>query len=662
MALRAYARVCASVFTGRIGGVALKRLLCAVLFAWSPTLIGDVYAQSFSERSRFAWPDTPEIAGEAAQDGGESQGRPIVRPPTQDWPGTQRFDPPQQSATGASPTAAVPSASSGTTANRERLSRAQSSEEPASRSSSIDSRSRPPLPERPNSPVSVAETENDPFGAYPDAAQGQRVGAIQPAGAPEETSPGAGAQAEIAEQNTTRSRPDPEMAAAAQTEIAEDQKTRSRPVSETVSEEEASPVKDTHIAAVEPDAKVTPPAQIQNTARRTAPMPNAKEDAEAAAIQTGREQSPHPAGKEDSLGKAIGQMIVVGFDGTDADGAGPQRVLAQLQSGKVGGVVVAGRNIRSRAQLRALMGSLRKAKAGTPPLYMVVHEGGAGQSFSAEMGFSMYPSASELGEVNDPLNAFNVYNHMAEELASFGFNANLGPVVDLAVQADRAVPSAHRRLFGSSPKHVAAFAKAFWLGHRRQGVLTALKRFPGRAGPKAEDKTGDASEGTDGSAAVEDSLEAYRQLIESGNADMIMTGQITDPGVSDASGLPTSLAAKEIRKRLREELEFAGVVVSADLNSPAIAGRFSLKDRVLRAISAGADLLFIGYETAPEDNVVADITAIIREAIESGALSRQRIEESHSRIQRLKQNLDPSGKAIASAEPPQAAQDAAPPH
>ena len=195
-----------------------------------------------------------------------------------------------------------------------------------------------------------------------------------------------------------------------------------------------------------------------------------------------------PANEPDErLGKIIGQMIIIGFQGVAPDESWPRQVAAQIESGRIGGVVFMNHNIQAPRQLAKLTGAFRRTKAQVVPFIVIDQEGGAAQPFPADKGFQHYRSAAEIGMSNDPLNAYNLYQRMAIELSVNGFNVNLGPVVDLdqggaaAVNEDR---------YGSQPKHVAAFAKAFRLAHHTEGVLTVLKHFPGPLGAKAEPVSG----------------------------------------------------------------------------------------------------------------------------------------------------------------------------
>ena len=77
--------------------------------------------------------------------------------------------------------------------------------------------------------------------------------------------------------------------------------------------------------------------------------------------------------------------------------------------------------------------------------------------------------------------ATETYAGVARDLREWGFNLNLGPVVDVDVNPDNPIIGALGRSFSGDPGVVAAYAAAFVTGHRGEGVLTALKHFPGMA-------------------------------------------------------------------------------------------------------------------------------------------------------------------------------------
>ncbi|WP_210191747.1 MULTISPECIES: glycoside hydrolase family 3 N-terminal domain-containing protein, partial [Rhodomicrobium] len=356
---------------------------------------------------------------------------------------------------------------------------------------------------------------------------------------------------------------------------------------------------------------------------------------------------PTPEQKPDPLiAKFAGQMLIVGFDGTAPDEAATKQIVAQIESGRIGGVVIAPRNVVSPGQLTKLMNALRRTKAATVPFLAVEQEGGVAQAMAADHGFRSYPSASDLGETNDPLIAYSVYQTMASELGGYGFNLNLGPVVDLRQNEANPAIAVKRRSYGAQPKHVAAFAKAFRIAHHDIGLLTALKHFPGFGSADRDAQDAPADIEAHWSAAE---LEPYRELVASESADMVMMGHLTHSGFSDEPGLPASLSEKAV-KRLRTEIGFDGVVLSDDLELAAITARYPLEDRVLRAIKAGNDVLLIGQRNAAGADLPDRIAAIIARAVASGAISRDKLQASYDRIIALKQKLSPAAQALAAAK------------
>ena len=357
-------------------------------------------------------------------------------------------------------------------------------------------------------------------------------------------------------------------------------------------------------------------------------------------------QTAPPAEADVRLGTMIGQLIMVGFEGVSPDEAGSKAMAEQIKSGRIGGLLFTGRNIQSPGQIRSLTGVFRNINTPTAPLLAVTQEGGAVYTLSPQKGFQPYPPASELGAGNDPLKAYAIYQRMATELAYYGFNMNLGPVLDVYHGDPKNISDAGGRSYGSQPKHVAAFAKAFRLAHAESGVLTVLKYFPFDAVDPA------AADASDPALPLWEpaDTEAYRQMSGNGNADVIMAGHFVHPDISAEPGLPASLSPKAIQKLLRENIGYQGVVVSDDLDAPEVAGRFPLEDRVVRAIGAGVDILMFG-DRAPAALELPDrISSIIKSAVATGTLTRERLEKSYARISALKQRLTGAGKALAAAK------------
>jgi beta-N-acetylhexosaminidase len=353
-----------------------------------------------------------------------------------------------------------------------------------------------------------------------------------------------------------------------------------------------------------------------------------------------------PKTNREALEKMIGQMIVTDFDGLEPDDEGVKQVIQGLGQGWIGGVIIKGRNVRSPSQLKGLVEAFRSAGSEPSPLLMIEYAGGDGQALSVDKGFSNYPSAGELGQSNDALNAFNVYQHMAEELESYGFTVNLGPSLELQ-SGEQGTALEKETSFGASAKHVAAFVKAFQLAHEQAAIMTAPKIFSGSGGKpgKKQEPDGHQRGGSFQDLSAGATLQLYREIVTSSDTPMVVIGHAADADLTGQGNIPASLSKRAIQDLLRNELGFQGVAIAADLEAPALAERFSLAERVELAIAAGNDIVQIG-----DDQGLDRIVSTVKYAVVQEKLTRERIELSYNRILALKRRIGGAANSIISAE------------
>jgi beta-N-acetylhexosaminidase len=393
-----------------------------------------------------------------------------------------------------------------------------------------------------------------------------------------------------------------------------------------------SPAASVEIAAVQAATLPVPPAGVAAHLSERAAV------GVAAAAATTQAVPLPPAGTGGNLDRMIGQLLIVGFKGVSPSEPSTQKLAAQIKAGLVGGVLFLSHNVQSPQQLRALTAYIQRLKTDIPLLLAVDQEGGMVQRLSPDKGFSEFPSAASLGRSNDPLMAYGVYRRLAAELAQYGFNMNLGPVVDLDRNDASPIIAGKERSYGAQPKHVAAFAKAFSMAHQELSVLTVLKHFPGHGSTPLDTHAQPVQLGSPWDAAE---LEPYRDLIASNEAQAIMTGHLAHPAITGDGGVPASLSVKAIRDTLRGSLGFGGVVISDDLEMGAIRDRFSIEDSAVRAIQAGNDIIIVSNQNAPSPDLPERLVAAIRAALEKGEISREALQASYDRILALKQRLQP---------------------
>ncbi len=337
----------------------------------------------------------------------------------------------------------------------------------------------------------------------------------------------------------------------------------------------------------------------------------------------------------DSLGIKIGQMILIGFPGTQAD----PLVVEEIRSGKVGAVIMFEKNIPNSsaafASLKKIIWSYQKA-APIPLLFAIDQEGGKVNRLKEKYGFPRSITAQDMGR-SPTLDSVRFYSEStAATLAGLGINVNFAPVLDLGINKKNTVIYTVGRAFSANPDSVALLANEFIKAHRRFGVITVLKHFPGHGSSMADTHYGVADVTTSWTAAE---LIPYQRLISTGAADAVMTAHIVNRQL-DPRGYPGTLSTRMIDSLLRKQLRYDGVVFSDDMQMQAIAKQYGLEESIRLSINAGVDLLcFSNNIQGSEERTVDKVHAVIRALVENGQIKMERIDEAYRRIMKLKKRI-----------------------
>src|SRR5207249_11457993 len=253
---------------------------------------------------------------------------------------------------------------------------------------------------------------------------------------------------------------------------------------------------------------------------------------------------------------------------------------------RVGAVLLLGRNIVDSDQLTRLTGALTTQSAACTSRKLLVAvdaEGGTVMRLAPKFGWPATFSAQELGATNDFVLTELQARRIGAMLRVVGINWDLAPVVDVGYNPANPVIVGAARSFGANPRLVTEHARAFVQGLRAEGVLTALKHFPGHGS-----SFGDSHRGfTDvtATAAPELELVPYRALIGEGFADSVMTAHVFNRQLDDQR--PATLSRATIGGLLRGELGFKGPVISDDLRLRAIEQHYGLAEAHLLPLAPG---------------------------------------------------------------------------
>ncbi len=233
--------------------------------------------------------------------------------------------------------------------------------------------------------------------------------------------------------------------------------------------------------------------------------------------------------------------------------------------------------------------------------------------------------AKELGRV------------IGEEASAFGINWAFAPIID--IDSNYHNPITNTRTFGSDPKTVATFGRAYVEEVQKHGLAASIKHFPGD-GVDERDQHLLASVNTLSCEEWDRTYgNAYKTCIEAG-AKTVMVGHIMlpeyskklNPELSDKDVMPGLIAPELLNGLLREKLGFNGLIVT---DSSTMAGMGTVMPRekaVPLTIASGCDM-FLFTKNLEED------FGFMTKGVKDGVITAQRLDEAVTRILALKASL-----------------------
>jgi beta-N-acetylhexosaminidase len=339
--------------------------------------------------------------------------------------------------------------------------------------------------------------------------------------------------------------------------------------------------------------------------------------------------APAPSGgaADLTLTQAVGQRIVASLPSTTV----PDALARQVRRGEVAGVILFGRNIASRAQLRTLTARLQAerrrgpaALRDLPLLVLIDQEGGLVKRLPGAPS----RSAAAMGATGSVATVRAEGVATARNLRGVGVNVDLAPVLDLGLPGS--FQRASGRAFGATPAAVSRYGGAFADGLAVGGVLAAAKHFPGlgRATTNEDLRLNRIEVDADLLRAADEA--PFAALARRGvGLTMVSTGIY--PALSSR---PAMFAPAIATHELRDAAGFEGASITDDLEVPALA-HLSPERKALAAARAGNDLLLFCQTAAAAQRGAA----ALRRAVETGALTRATIDAGADRVLALRERL-----------------------
>ncbi|KAG6824085.1 hypothetical protein H0H92_008041 [Tricholoma furcatifolium] len=345
--------------------------------------------------------------------------------------------------------------------------------------------------------------------------------------------------------------------------------------------------------------------------------------------------------------REIGQHFVFGFHGHEVS----DNIRTLIREYYLGSVILMKRNVKDAKQVRKLVQDLQtiaKESGHVKPLLIGIdQENGLVSAFSSPTAGTQFPGAMALAATGDPDLAFKVSAATAKELKMVGINWVYSPVAD--VNSDSRNPVI-------DSKDVALYASSVARGHTSCGVAPSAKHFPGHGDTHVDSHLALPVITKSKSQLEATELVPFVDLVKSTNPiASIMIGHMALPGLT-GDNTPASLSSKVTKDLLRNELGYAGVIVTDCLEMDAIAeplqGGCGVEEGALRCLLAGADVAMVCHTFERHVGSIKRACA----AVESGELSISELEVSGKRVAMMKDAFVGSWDTVLPSETDEAFQ------
>ncbi|SDZ95891.1 beta-N-acetylhexosaminidase [Oribacterium sp. KHPX15] len=299
----------------------------------------------------------------------------------------------------------------------------------------------------------------------------------------------------------------------------------------------------------------------------------------------------------------------------------------------VGGIIYFAWNLQTPEQAKQMIGGMSEyalSETGIPVFLAVDEEGGRVTRFekNPEFGIEDIPAMKKIGDTKDPEEAYKVGATIGEYLNEYGINLDLAPDADVFVDANNTAIG--DRSFGSDPYLVSAMALAYAEGLKSHDVLACYKHYPGHGGTKEDTHEDYAYSYKTLDELMNDELVPFSDAAKN-DIPLIMVSHISLPEIH-GDDTPASLSKYMITDVLRGQLGYEGLIITDALDMGAISNHYSHAEACRKALLAGNDMLLMSGDFRPGYEAILD-------AVKSGEISEDRIDESVRRILRTKKRI-----------------------
>lgn len=315
----------------------------------------------------------------------------------------------------------------------------------------------------------------------------------------------------------------------------------------------------------------------------------------------------------------LGQMVMIGIQGTKVD----DDSLYMLNQYHMGGVILFDRNMENPEQVKQLTSDLQAQSNEKVPLFIGIDEEG-GDVVRMTEKLTPPPSQKEIGATGDIEQAKTWAIKTAKSLKDMGINVNFAPVAD--------VGSNDKRSYSTDTNTVIDFVRAATKGYQQENIIYSLKHFPGIGKGRVDSHVDSSSIDVAKEVLMTEDIIPFKTIIDENDPNdyFILVSHLKYPALDEE--YPASLSSKIMTDLLRNELGYKGIIITDDMEMGAVANHNDFRSIGVKAVKAGADIVLVCHEYEHQQEVYLGLL----DAVNSGEISQERIDESVKRIIKVK--------------------------
>jgi beta-N-acetylhexosaminidase len=315
----------------------------------------------------------------------------------------------------------------------------------------------------------------------------------------------------------------------------------------------------------------------------------------------------------------IGQLIMVNYFGE-----GLEKVYYLITNCGLSGFMLTGENVRNKtySQIQQINKNLIQASSGRIPLVISIdQEGGTVSRLNGIL--KNFPAPADVYQKDGKEGVLELADYNSKKLKGLNIQINFSPVLDVVYKTNSII---YKRSFSANSSTNAELGRCYLEKAKQNGIIAAAKHFPGYG-----------NMGLDPHEFVcvdrESSLEELaKPFLETLDFPMIMSSHVI---FSRYDKRPATLSRKIIAY-LREN-HYSNVIITDDIQMKSITQLYDYRKASLEAVLAGCDIvLSVTKDPGNWYQKAVELYNYLYEAYKSGALSEEAVNQSLSRILKMK--------------------------